>query len=233
MFVLLSDFWHGRFFCNFRFIWGYSGNLPTNNHMQHALSMRSVCLYQKFLRNLRKDQNISNTMVLKKILLVIVIAMVGTLSALAQDVDSLQVDSTEISIDSLVVKLNTLQRNYDYLYCDLELNKAQLELKDLSNSISISSNSLLISYYQGRYDRDLYDSYSRLYESDQKALNSACKKVDAVKLLVVSKALTSNFTEQEISVITKAIGLLDSSIANVESTLRHFKVVIDAYRSLR
>ena len=201
--------------------------------MQHALSMRSVCLYQKFLRNLRKDQNISNTMVMKKILLVIVIAMVGTLSALAQDVDSLQVDSTEISIDSLVVKLNTLQRNYDYLYCDLELNKAQLELKDLSNSISISSNSLLISYYQGRYDRDLYDSYSRLYESNQKALNSACEKVDAVKLLVVSKALTSNFTEQEISVITKAIGLLDSSIANVESTLRHFKVVIDAYRSLR
>lgn len=201
--------------------------------MQHALSMRSVCLYQKFLRNLRKDQNISNTMVMKKILLVIVIAMVGTLSALAQDVDSLQVDSTEISIDSLVVKLNTLQRNYDYLYCDLELNKAQLELKDLSNSISISSNSLLISYYQGRYDRDLYDSYSRLYESNQKALNSACEKVDAVKLLVVSKALTSNFTEQEISVITETIGLLDSLIANVESTLRHFKVVIDAYRSLR
>lgn len=86
--------------------------------------MRSVCLYQKSLRNLRKDQNISNIMVMKKILLVIVIAMVGTLNALAQDVDSLQIDSTETSLDSLVVKLNTLQRNYDYLYCDLELNKA-------------------------------------------------------------------------------------------------------------
>ena len=44
-------------------------------------------------------------MVMKKILLVIVIAMVGTLSALAQDVDSLQIDSTETSLDSLVVKL--------------------------------------------------------------------------------------------------------------------------------
>lgn len=86
--------------------------------------MRSICLYQKSLRNLRKDQNISNIMVMKKILLVIVIAMVGTLNALAQDVDSLQIDSTETSLDSLVVKLNTLQRNYDYLYCDLELNKA-------------------------------------------------------------------------------------------------------------
>lgn len=180
-----------------------------------------------------KYQNISNSKVMKRTLLMIVIVMVGSLNAIAQETESVQIDSTEISIDSLVVKLNTLQRNYDYLYCDLELNKAQLELKDLSNSISISSNSLLISYYQGRYDRDLYDSYSRLYESNQKALNSACEKVDAVKLLVVSKALTSNFTEQEISVITKAIGLLDSSIANVESTLRHFKVVIDAYRSLR
>jgi hypothetical protein len=60
-----------------------------------------------------------------------------------------------------------------------------------------------------------------------------CDKVDAVKLAVVTKALTSNFTEQEISVITNTIGLLDSSIANVESTLKHFKVVIDGYRSLR
>lgn len=195
--------------------------------------MRSVCLYQKFLRNLRKDQNISNIMVMKKILLVIVIAMVGTLSALAQDVDSLQIDSTETSLDSLVVKLNTLQRNYDYLYCDLELNKAQLELKDLSNSISIASNSLLISYYQGKYDRDLYDSYSRLYESYLKNLDSSCDKVEVVKLAVISKALTSNFTEQEIGVITKTIGLLDSSIANVESSLKHFKVVIDGYRRLR
>lgn len=57
--------------------------------------------------------------------------------------------------------------------------------------------------------------------------------MDAVKLLVVGKALTSNFTEQEISIITKTIGLLDSSIANVESSLNHFKVVIDGYRKLR
>lgn len=180
-----------------------------------------------------KYQNICNSKVMKRTLLIIVIAMVGSLNAIAQEAESVQIDSTEISIDSLVVKLNTLQRNYDYLYCDLELNKAQLELKDLSNSISIASNSLLISYYQGKYDRDLYDSYSKLYESHIRNLDSMCDKVDAVKLAVVTKALTSNFTEQEISVITNTIGLLDSSIANVESTLKHFKVVIDGYRSLR
>lgn len=180
-----------------------------------------------------KYQNISNSKVMKRTLLMIVIVMVGSLNAIAQETESVQIDSTEISIDSLVVKLNTLQRNYDYLYCDLELNKAQLELKDLSNSISIASNALLISYYQGKYDRDLYDSYSRLYESYLKNLDSSCDKVEVVKLAVVSKALTSNFTEQEISVVTKTIGLLDSSIANVESSLKHFKVVIDGYRSLR
>lgn len=180
-----------------------------------------------------KYHNISNSKVMKRTLLIIVIAMVGSLNAIAQEIESVQIDSTEISIDSLVVKLNTLQRNYDYLYCDLELNKAQLELKDLSNSISIASNALLISYYQENYDRDLYDSYSRLYESYLKNLDASCDKVEVVKLAVVSKALTSNFTEQEISIITKAIGLLDSSIANVESSLKHFKVIIDGYRSLR
>ena len=180
-----------------------------------------------------KYQNICNSKVMKRTLLIIVIAMVGSLNAIAQEAESVQIDSTEISIDSLVVKLNTLRRNYYYLYCDLELNKAQLELKDLSNSISIASNSLLISYYQGKYDRDLSDSYSRLYESYLNNLDSTYDKVDAVKLLVVGKALTSNFTEQEISIVTKTIGLLDSSIANVESSLNHFKVVIDGYRKLR
>ena len=170
---------------------------------------------------------------MKKMLLIIAIAIMGTANTMAQEVDSLQYKSTEITIDSLAVKLNTLQRNYDYLYCDLELNKAQLQLMDLSNSINIASNSLLISYYQGKYDRDLYDSYSRLYESYLKTLDSSCDKVEVVKLAVVSRALTSNFTEQEISVITKTIGLLYSSIANVESSLKHFKVVIDGYRSLR
>lgn len=166
-------------------------------------------------------------------LLIIAIAIIGAANTFAQEVDSLQYKSTEITIDSLSVKLNTLQRNYDYLYCDLELNKAQLELKDLSNSISIASNSLLIRYCLGKYDRNLYDSYSKLYESYLNNLSASCDKVDAVKLVVITRTLTSNFTEQEIIVITKAIELLDTSITNVESSLDHFKVVIDGYRKLR
>ena len=67
-------------------------------------------------------------MVMKKILLVIVIAMVGTLNALAQDVDSLQIDSTETSLDSLVVKLNTYQRNTERDKEEISLESEELQL---------------------------------------------------------------------------------------------------------
>lgn len=203
----------------------YSDTLP--------VTYESVCLSQKFLRNLMKYQNISNSKVMKRTLLMIVIAMVGSLNAIAQETESVQIDSTEISIDSLVVKLNTLQRNYDYLHCNLELNKAQLELKNLSNSISISSNSLLISYYNTRFDIDLYTSYLELYKSNVQTLNSLKENIDATKLFVTTKVLTSNFTEEEIKLIASNFELIDKSISSVNSSLEYFKVVIEAYKTLR
>ena len=178
-------------------------------------------------------QHVSNSKAMKRTLLVIVIAMIGAFNTIAQESDFVQIDSTEISVDSLVVKLNTLQHNYDYLYCDLELKKATLELKDLSNSISIASNSLLISFYNTRFDRDLYNSYLRLYNANVEGFSSLKENIDVTKLAVTCKVLTSNFTEQELKVISSNFELIDKSISTVNSSLEHFKVIIDAYKSSR
>jgi hypothetical protein len=170
---------------------------------------------------------------MRRILLAILIATLGFVNSSAQDADSVQYRHTEISIDSLVVKLNTLQRDYDYLYCNYELNRVALELKDFSNSISISSNSLLINYYNTRFDIDLYTTYWELYKSNVQTLNSIKENIDATKLIVTAKVLTSNFTEEEIKLITSNFELIDKSISTVNSSLEYFKVVIEAYKSSR
>ena len=170
---------------------------------------------------------------MKKILLVIFIATLGVVNTMAQTADSTQYQATEISVDSLVVKLNTLQRDYDYLYCDHELNKVMLELKDFSNSINITSNTLLVSYHNKNFERDLYTSYLELYNSNIRFFSSLKEKVDTVKVAVACKVLTANFTEQELKVISQSFDVIDNSISSVESALKHFKVVIDAYKSLR
>ena len=170
---------------------------------------------------------------MRRILLAFLIATLGFINSSAQDADSVQYRHTEISIDSLVVKLNTLQRDYDYLYCNYELNRVALELKDFSNSISISSNSLLISYYNTRFDIDLYTTYLELYKSNVQKLNSLKENIDVTKLIVTAKVLTSNFTEEEIKLITSNFELIDKSISTVNSSLEYFKVVIEAYKSSR
>lgn len=166
-------------------------------------------------------------------LILILISLLGTLNIVAQEADSVQVKYNEISIDSLVVKLNTLQHNYDYLYCDYELKKLILELKDFSNSVSVSSNSLLISYYNTKFDRDLYISYLELYNANTENFNSLKENIDVTKLAVTYRVLSSNFTEQELKVISSSFELIDKSISTADQSLKHFKVIIDAYKSLR
>ena len=170
---------------------------------------------------------------MRRILLAILIVTLRVVNSNAQEADSVQYQPTEISIDSLAVKLNTLQRDCDYWYCNYELMRGCLELNDFSNSISISSNSILISYYNTKFDIDLYTVYLELYNSYVRKLNALKVNMDATKLLVTSKVVTSNFTEQEIKLISSNLELIDRSMSTVNSSLEYLKVVIDAYKSSR
>ena len=170
---------------------------------------------------------------MKRALLVIVMAMLGSFAATAQEVDSVMIDSTEISIDDLVVKLNVLQHNYDYLYCNYELTKLILGLKDFSTSVSVESNSLLINYYNTKFDKDTYTSYVGLYNAMSEQFNSLKENADATKLAVMCRVLESNLTEQELKVISSSLELIESSISTGDRSLNYFKVVLDAYRNLR
>lgn len=170
---------------------------------------------------------------MKRALLVIVMAMLGSFAATAQEVDSVMIDSTEISIDDLVVKLNVLQHNYDYLYCNYELTKLILGLKDFSTSVSVESNSLLINYYNTKFDKDTYTSYVGLYNAMSEQFNSLKENADATKLAVMCRVLVSNLTEQELKVISSSLESIESSISTGDRSLNYFKVVLDAYRDLR
>ena len=64
-------------------------------------------------------------------------------------------------------------------------------------------------------------------------LNSLKENIDATKLIVTAKVLTSNFTEEEIKLIASNFELIDRSISTVNSSLEYFKVVIEAYKSSR
>ena len=170
---------------------------------------------------------------MRRIFLTIFVSILSAITVCAQEADSLHLKSSSISVDSLVLKLNTLQHNYDFLYCDYELHKAISDIAELSSSINIASNSLMIYYYNSRFDRDLYASYLGLYNAKVETFNSLKESVGVTTVAVLSRMLTSNFTEKEMAVIEKRFEFINSLLSTAEKTINHFEVVLDTYRAAK
>ena len=170
---------------------------------------------------------------MRRILLVIFVSILGTVTVCAQDADSLHIKSSSISVDSLIVRLNTLQHNYDFLYCDYELHKVSTELSEFSNTTNISSNSILINYYNSGFDRDLYSTYLGLYNAKTENLKALKEKIGITTLSILDKMLSSNFTEKEIAVIENRFKLIESQMSTAEKALNYFEVVLDIYRKAK
>ncbi len=170
---------------------------------------------------------------MRRILLAIIVSILGATTVYAQESDSLHLKSSSISLDSLIAKLNTLQHNYDFLYCDFELHKAMSDITEFSTSLNLASNSLMTYYYNSAFNRDLYASYLGLYNAKAETFQSLKEKVGVTTSAILSKMLSSNFTKQEIDVISASFELLSSLISTAEKTLSHFEITLNTYKSLR
>ncbi len=170
---------------------------------------------------------------MRRILLAIIVSILGATTVYAQKSDSLNLKSSSISVDSLNVKLNTLQHNYDFLHCDYKLHTVINSLNEFSNTTNIASNSILISYYNSRFDKDLYSTYLRLYNAKTEHFKSLKENAGVTILAVLDKIQSSNFTEKEIAVIESAFKLINSNISTAEEALNYLEVVLDTYRKAK
>lgn len=168
-----------------------------------------------------------------KRILILLVTIVSVLNASAQETDSLKCQSSANLVDSLSLRLNKLQNDYDYLCCDYELNKLIMELQDLSHSIRISANEVVIQLYNSSYDRDLYVSYLKDYESSGKCLDSLKEKIDVVRIRVLFKIASSVFSDQEMGVLYSSFDVIQAGVSAVESALGFYDIAIEAYRKKR
>ena len=166
---------------------------------------------------------------MKKIFVLMVLCTLS-MSVSAQEVDSLQ--SNLISIDSLAVKLDKLQHDYDFLKCDYELNRMQLKLEILANNIMNNSTDLQIDcyHYSGKYMKELCLSCSENYNVSIELLNSLKESITQLKAMVSIKIISSNFSEDEISLLNHNCNTLDIAVRCVEKSLANYKVNIDWFK---
>ena len=169
---------------------------------------------------------------MKKLVLIVLVAILGALNANAQEVDSGTTEQMSI-VDSLSKELAQLRQEYDYLYCSSQLSEASHEIQIFRNEINISSNSLLANIFHMKFDVDVYVAQSELYNAFVENLSSSKKKVEGLKVLISLKKISSNFSDTEIGVLDSYCDFLDSNLATAEKAVEYFKVVLGLYKDMR
>lgn len=169
---------------------------------------------------------------MKKVFLLFV-AFISAMQSFAQEADALQSQSATVSLDSLSVRLNKLQHNYDFMYCDFELYKTAMDLKDLAQNIELSSKGVIINYYNNRFDRALYTSYLRNYDSCCALFDTLKKRRDVLRIAVIVKMASSSFSDEELDVINSSLNVIESAVTTVEKSLDYYDVAIKAFRDKR
>lgn len=170
---------------------------------------------------------------MKRVLLLIV-AIVTTLYASAQEKELLQGPTTTVSIDSLSVRLEKLQHDFDFLSCDYQLQKLIMDLKDLTHTIDNSSNRVVINVYTNSgYNRKLYDAYLNDYKSKNDLFDALKKQSEVVKKMVFVKLMTLDFSDKDRDVLTSSLSVVDKAITVVDNSLNYYNVAIEAYKDMR
>ena len=164
---------------------------------------------------------------MRKLFLVILIALSGTINAFAGDQNSAQ----QSVIDSLSFELKSLRHDYEFLYCESSLNDLKHDLDVFKNNLDSNSNSMVINMYHSRFNSDLYYSYKENYRSSVGYFDSLKESVNQLKYLIYLKMENSNygFSETEINVLESKIDVIDKGVKSVEASLNYQKVVLDAY----
>ena len=169
---------------------------------------------------------------MKKLVLIVLVAILGALNANAQEVDSLSSEQMTI-VDSLSNELAELHHKYDYLDVVNQIEYAINETQIFCNEVLITVNSTKITIYHHGFDLDLYSSMVDGYDINVKSHELLKMKVDNVKTLVTIKKLLSNFSETEIDIIDGNCKALDLALSKAEKSLEYNKRVLDIYKSMR
>ncbi len=164
-----------------------------------------------------------------KKLFIVLIAIVGAISVNAQEKNDKEKDLTAV-VDSLSAKLDKLQNDYDYLWCEYKLNDLNHNLTIEANNLNIRNNELKIRIYHERFNYDLYSVMKQNYNSSVDKYNSTKEYALSLKRRVSLMMLTSNFTENEMSVLKGGMNVIDHALKAVEGALDLYGLYLDEYK---
>lgn len=167
---------------------------------------------------------------MRRVGLLLLVALMGLVRANAQEVDSLQLNSENETIESLSAKVKQLQHDYDFFYCETMLQNYMFKLNDMAEDLSCRSNAIQIDAYHSGFNADLYISYRNHYDSSLSLFEAIKENVKATIGLVQLKFYTSYFTELEIELLQKMCDDFDYAFKHVEASFNYYESSLNFFR---
>lgn len=132
-------------------------------------------------------------------------------------------------LDSLNSQIEILSHDLDYLRLTYEIYALNTDLKILTMEIGNQIKDIKMSIYHRDFDWKMYKQYKELYNAYQKNLISTKELIAAKQQYFLVKALSSNLTENEKSLLSRSHGMTEGIYNQAELSIEMMKSALDIY----
>ena len=172
---------------------------------------------------------------MKRMLFLILLAVIGVIKVSAQEVDMSQENSADARIEELSQgfaelsqKLEQLQEDYDYLSFTHLTQVLVFETKIFDTEIQISSNEIKNWCYESSFDIDLYLAYEDKYDMLQERYYLFVGNKDELSELIQN--LT--FSGTRLDAINLLYNMLDHNLTSIENNLQYYLNYLNIYKKM-
>lgn len=170
---------------------------------------------------------------MKRMLFLILLAVIGVIKVSAQEVDISQENSTAARIEDLsqeVVelsqKLEKLQEDYEYLAWVNQLNDVYYDVEIFTNNVKIRINEIVVRCYNSSFDIDLYLLDKDMYDQFQNFYDLYSHKRDELSKQI-SNLTFSNEKQYHINI---RYDMLNDALSALEYSIYYYKQYLDIYK---
>ena len=173
---------------------------------------------------------------MKRMIFLILLAIIGVIKVSAQEVDMSQENSADTRIEELTQevaelseRLDKLQEDYNFLSFKKFVEKLVFITKISYTDLKISINNIKILCYNGQYDKSMYYALKENYNLSQKEYDIFLGQKEDLSNMI----LNLPFSSARLDIINSLLEELNVNLEGIEGQLQIYLNMINIYYKTR
>ena len=173
---------------------------------------------------------------MKRMIFLILLAIIGVIKVSAQEVDMSQENSADTRIEELTQevaelseRLDKLQEDYNFLSFEKFVEKLVFITKISYTDLKISINNIKILCYNGQYDKSMYYALKENYNLSQKEYDIFLGQKEDLSNTI----LNLPFSSARLDIINSLLEELNVNLEGIEGQLQIYLNMINIYYKTR